>query len=281
MMRVSALHVYPVKSLAGIALQRVALTDRGFRLDRRWMVVTPNDEFVTQREFPQMATVWVEETATGIELAHDSMDEPLDIPFVPKPGAFSLGSNPNPMVTVWSSAVRAQHVSSQADEWLSQCLGLRVKLVYMPDDSHRKCSDKYAKNGEIVSFADGYPFLLTNEASLADLNARVEKNGRAKGNLPMSRFRPNLVVSGADKAWAEDDWKELRVGSHLFRVVKPCARCQVTTTDQASGEVRGPEPLVTLGEFRDSNLGVLFGQNLTCVDVSGTINVGDEVEVLR
>jgi uncharacterized protein len=281
MMRVSALHIYPVKSLAGIALRRVALTDRGFRLDRRWMVVTPNDEFVTQREFPKMATVWVEETSNGIELAHDSMDEPIEIPLARQPAAFALGVDPNPTVTVWSSSVRAQHVSRQADEWLSQCLGEQVKLVYMPDDSHRKCSDKYAPNGEIVSFADGYPFLLTSESSLADLNERVEKNGRSKGNLPMSRFRPNIVVSGADKPWAEDDWKELRIGAHVFRVVKPCARCQMTTTDQASGEVRGPEPLATLGEFRDSNLGVLFGQNLTCVDASGTISVGDEVEVLR
>jgi uncharacterized protein len=241
------------------------------------MVVNERDEFVTQRDFPKMATVWVEELDGGIELASERMDEPL---FVPLENA---NTDVPRNVKVWASTVLGQAVSPEADDWLTQCLGPSLRLVYMPDSTERTCSPTHAKNGEIVSFADGYPFLLTNEASLADLNRRIGDNAiKLRGNtaaLPMSRFRANIVIKGAD-AWAEDDWKELQIGEHVFRNVKPCARCQVTTTDQATGEVIGPEPLATLGAFRNSTDGVLFGVNLTCVDQTGLIRVGDTVKVL-
>jgi uncharacterized protein len=276
--KVAALAVYPVKSLGSIPLTQVALTDRGFRNDRRWMVVNERDEFVTQRDFPKMATIWVEQFSDSLELASDEMDEPLSVPFHLDEPAFELGASPAPLVKVWSATVRARYVSAAADAWLSECLGQSVKLVYMPDESRRECSDKYAKRGEIVSFADGYPFLLTSEASLADLNRRIRERG-GQAPLPMSRFRSNIVVDGGD-AWAEDSWREIKIGEHTFYNVKPCARCQVTTTDQATGEVRGPEPLATLGTFRDSSLGILFGVNLTCASNAGEIKVGDSVDVV-
>jgi uncharacterized protein YcbX len=122
----------------------------------------------------------------------------------------------------------------------------------------------------VVSFADGYPFLIANEASLADLNRR------AGTDLPMNRFRANLVVRGAE-AWAEDHWQEFTVGEVRFRSAKPCGRCQVTTTDQATGEVRGPEPLATLSTFRDSAFGVRFGMNLVAIG-TGTLRIGDRLE---
>jgi uncharacterized protein YcbX len=139
----------------------------------------------------------------------------------------------------------------------------------MPDSSRRACSPEFAGADRVVSFADGFPFLVTNEASLADLNKR------AGTNLPMSRFRSNLVVRGA-QAWAEDNWKEFTIGEVRFKAAKPCGRCQVTTTDQATGEVRGPEPLATLSTFRDSLFGVLFGVNLIAL-TGGMIRAGDRV----
>ena len=152
-------------------------------------------------------------------------------------------------------------------------LGFNARLVYMPDSSERKMNPQYAKPEEVVSFADGYPLLLISEASLADLNERMVKNGGSV--LNMNRFRPNLVVEGCEP-YAEDRFGEIRVGDATFRAVKHCARCQVTTTDQASGEVRGPEPLQTLGTYRDTPNGVIFGMNLIPVTLA-TVRVGDTV----
>jgi uncharacterized protein YcbX len=169
--------------------------------------------------------------------------------------------------------VHAHTVSTEADEWLSDYLGFDARLVYMPDSAERLCSPTYAKNNEIVSFADGFPYLITNEASLDDLSTKIVANGGAA--VPMNRFRSNLVVDGA-AAWAEDDWDEITIGSAVFRAAKPCGRCQVTTTDQATGEVRGPEPLKTLSTFRGSDKGILFGVNLVPVKL-GTVRLGDKV----
>ena len=143
----------------------------------------------------------------------------------------------------------------------------------MPDSTERRVNPDFADNGEIVSFADGYPFLLASVASLDDLNARVTANGGEA--LPMNRFRPNLVISGCD-AYAEDRLGEIVIGDAVFRAVKPCVRCQVTTTDQAEGVVRGPEPLQTLATYRNSPNGVMFGMNLIPVKLA-TVRVGDAV----
>ena len=143
----------------------------------------------------------------------------------------------------------------------------------MPDSSERAVNPDYGKPGDIVSFADGYPLLIAAEASLADLNARIVGHGGAA--VPMNRFRPNVVIKGCDP-FAEDRLGEIRIGEAIFRTAKLCARCQVTTTDQATGEVRGPEPLQTLATYRDSPNGVLFGSNLIPVE-GGSIRVGDTV----
>jgi uncharacterized protein YcbX len=183
---------------------------------------------------------------------------------------------PTRTVQVWSSQVRAHAVTPEADQWLSDYLGADVRLVYMPDSAQRRINPDYAKNEEIVSFADGYPLLIASEASLADLNARIVSNGGQK--LPMNRFRPNLVISGCE-AYAEDGIGEIVIGDAVFRAVKPCVRCQVTTTDQADGVVRGPEPLQTLATYRDSPNGVMFGMNLIPVKLA-TVKVGDSVTLV-
>jgi hypothetical protein len=258
----SELHIYPVKSLGGIALKEARVTERGLQHDRRWMVVDPEGRFFTQREHPKMATVWVDVNAESLSLAAPDLDT-IEVPFDYTP-------SPAMRVQVWNSNLEAHVVSAEADAWLSDLIGTPCRLVHMPDTTRRACDPDFAGHDKVVSFADGYPFLVTNEASLADLNRR------AKTDLPMNRFRSNLVVRGAE-AWAEDNWTEFTIGDVRFRVTKPCGRCQVTTTDQATGEVRGPEPLATLATFRDSAFGVRFGMNLVALG-SGTLRVGDRVE---
>jgi hypothetical protein len=263
---VAALHVYPVKGLKGIALDRARCTDRGIEHDRRWMVVDGNGDFMSQREHPRMATVWTELTAATLELSAPDVGS-VEVPLAPR-------SAPAMKVRVWNSVCDAVPASPDADAWLTGYLGFPCRLVYMPDDSERYSNERHAGAGKRVAFADGYAYLLIAEASLAELNGRLhEKHHPA---LPMNRFRPNIVVSGTE-AFAEDGWKEIRIGETVLRGVKPCGRCQVTTTDQATGEVRGPEPLATLASYRDGGeLGLLFGMNLVSVR-EGTIGVGDSV----
>ena len=264
-----AIHIYPVKALGGISLTQALVTPRGLQYDRRFMVVDAHHQFLTQRDHPKMATVWVEIDAdkNGGEVIFSAPDvESVSFSLLPK-------ELPTRTVKVWSSHVRAHTVSAQADQWLSDYLGVDARLVYMPDSAERRINPAYAKNNEVVSFADGFPLLIVSEASLEDLNARIVKNGGS--GVPMNRFRPNLVVSGCD-AYAEDRLGDVVIGDALFRAVKPCLRCEVTTTDQAAGVVRGPEPLQTLGTYRDSASGVMFGMNLIPVTLA-TVRVGDAV----
>ncbi|MEQ1518490.1 MAG: MOSC N-terminal beta barrel domain-containing protein [Usitatibacteraceae bacterium] len=267
----SAIHIYPVKALGGISLDSSLVTARGLKNDRRFLVVDAQDKFLTQRNYPKMATVWVEISygTRGDEVVFSAPDAG-SVAFPAVPEASQVRN-----VQVWSSTVSAQAVSAEADRWLSDYLGAEVRLVYMPDSSKRQVNPRYARENDVVSFADGYPLLVISEASLSDLNARiVADGGRA---LPMNRFRPNLVIAGCD-AHAEDRLGEIAIGDALFRAVKPCARCQVTTTDQAAGEVRGPEPLRTLAAYRDSADGPLFGMNLIPVR-AGAVRTGDAVRL--
>ena len=276
---VSALNVYPVKGLKGIALTQARCTDRGIEHDRRWMLVDRDGQFLSQREQPQMATVWTEIRDGALSLSAPDAGEVL-VPLHPE-------GRPKARVQVWRSTCDAITVSKEADEMLSSYLGLDCALVFMPDESTRYSNPEFGGQGKRVGFADGYAYLLTNEASLADLNGKLLAKDHSA--VPMNRFRPNIVVAGATP-FAEDDWGELRFAplgsldsrphgndSAVLRTAKPCGRCQVTTTDQTTGEVRGPEPLATLATYRDSEFGVRFGMNLVTVR-EGTIRVGDTVE---
>jgi len=264
---VSALNVYPVKGLKGIALGEARCSDRGIEHDRRWMVVDRDRQFLSQREHPKMATVWTEIEGDALVLSAPERDE-VRVELRPR-------SRGNLRVQVWHSTCDAVSVSRQADEWLSEYLGLDCALVYMPEESKRFSNPLFAGEAKRVGFADAFAYLATTEASLADLNARLlAKNHPA---LPMNRFRPNIVVKGT-APWAEDDWRVLSLGSAMLRAVKACGRCQVTTTDQATGEVHGPEPLATLATFRDSEVGIRFGMNLVTIR-EGMVRVGDAVEL--
>ncbi len=265
---VSALHVYPVKGLKGIDVAAARCTDRGLEHDRRWMVVDAAGEFVSQRSHPRMATVWTEVAGEALVLAAPDMP-PLEVPLAPAPG-------PTAPVRVWKSVCEAQAAPPAADAWLSEYLGFACRLVYMPDATHRASNPQYAGDGKLVSFADGYALLAIGAASLADLNARLAAKGHPK--LPMNRFRPSLVFTGAE-AYAEDGWGTVRIGEAVLRAAKPCGRCQVTTTDQSTGEIVGAEPLATLASYRESDeFGIMFGMNLV-VERTGRLAVGDAVQV--
>ena len=263
----SALHIYPVKGLKGISLESARATDRGLEHDRRWMVVDRDGTFISQRSHPKMATVWTEVDGGNIVLSApdvDSVELPLDID---EKGSISA--------TVWSSTVKAVPGPDAANRWISEYLGGEFRFVYMPDSTKRNSNPRYAGYDKRVGFADGYAYLVISEASLAELNARLLAKGHPA--LPMNRFRPNFVVAGATP-FAEDSWKRVRIGEAVIEAVKPCGRCQVTTTEQATGQVRGPEPLATLASYRDSKeFGVMFGMN--CVTVTeGRVKVGNTLD---
>jgi uncharacterized protein len=172
-------------------------------------------------------------------------------------------------VQVWGDVCAGYRSSAAADEWLSETLGQVVHLVYMPDSVQRAADPRYAPAGQYVSYADGFPFLILGEATLADLNARLESP------LPMDRFRPNLVFSGG-QPYEEDAWADFKVGSLSFRGVKPCGRCAITTIDQDKG-LRGVEPIRTLATYRMRENSIKFGQNAIFLGSGGQIKLGDAV----
>ncbi len=179
-------------------------------------------------------------------------------------------------VAVWRSEIRAAAAGKHADDWLSDFLGRAVRLVYLDDPTRRPVDQDFGASGDRVSFADGYPLLLTSAGSLGELGRWLTEDGHPA--VPMNRFRPNVVVAGA-LPWAEDRWRRISIGSVTFRVVKPCGRCVVTTIDQATAQ-RGRQPLAMLGRRRRVGQQLVFGQNMI-PDTPGSIRVGDRVQVLE
>ncbi|MFB8790720.1 MAG: MOSC domain-containing protein [Potamolinea sp.] len=260
--KLTGIYIYPIKSAAGFSWETAEVTKQGFQYDRRWMLVDETGKFMTQRQFPSMALISVQ--VKGDYLIVNAPDrESLSIPI-------HLDILDRVSVQVWRDVCEAIPLGKEVDLWFTDFLGIACQLVYMPESSFRPVNPNYATNNEQVSFADGYPFLLISEASLQDLNSRLDES------IPMNRFRPNLVVSGCE-AFAEDSWGSIRIGSIPFRVVKPCERCVVTTVDQATG-IRGKEPLSTLTKYRNREGKILFGQNLIQEQL-GMLRVGDLVEV--
>ncbi|HUP13404.1 MAG TPA: MOSC N-terminal beta barrel domain-containing protein [Niastella sp.] len=262
MLTVSELYIYPIKSLGGIALNKASLIDRGFEHDRRWMLVDANNHFISQREVNAMALLKVQLAEQGLLITNiGKPGEELLVPFEPT-------VQETEMVEVWSSRCRAQRVSDEVDAWFSKQLGFTAKLFYMPDTTRRYVDGRYAHNKEITSFTDGYPLLLIGQASLNDLNSRLEEQ------LPMNRFRPNIVFTGGTP-FQEDFMKHFEINGIPFLGVKPCARCVMTTINQQTAE-KAKEPLKTLSTYRLKNKKVLFGQNLLH-QKTGVIAIGDTI----
>lgn len=269
MLQISQLIIYPIKSLGGIPLDRARVTDRGLQHDRRWMLVDPDNGFITQRTVPTMALIHVAVGAGGLQVT--SVLHP-DALFVPFGGGFAVGGGLPEFaeVRVWDDTCRAQFVSPEADAWFTAALKIPCRLVHMPDATSRITDPVYAPEGGITSFADAFPFLLIGQASLDELNSRLEQA------LPMDRFRPNIVFTGGTP-YQEDELREFSIRGIRFRGVKLCARCPIPTIDQATAE-RGKEPLRTLARYRFWNNKVYFGQNLIHQGV-GEIAVGDPILV--
>lgn len=262
--RVSGIYIYPIKSLGGISLDQAQVQERGLENDRRWMLVDEKGGFLTQRLHAQMALLQVTLQADRLEVSHkQNLLEPLFIPFAEKAGTPVT-------VTIWDDTCTALEVSAAISAWFTKALGMPARLVYMPEGSRRQVDTDYAQNGEVVSFADGYPILITGQASLNDLNSKL------KEAVPMDRFRPNLVFTGGD-AFDEDKWVSFKIDTIQFKVAKPCARCVLTTIDQETG-IKSAEPLQTLAGYRAKNNKVLFGQNIL-LQGAGSVSLGDEIEV--
>jgi len=263
---VSELYVYPIKSLGGIKLDSAELTDRGFQYDRRWMLVNEQNEFLTQREFPQMALLQTEITNSGIKVSQKkNMNENILVPF-------NIESNYKITVRVWEDICEAILINDQFSDWFSDQLKIRCKLVYMPDDSIRRVDKQYAFNNETTSFSDGYPILMISEESLADLNSRLINS------LPMNRFRPNMIIKDV-RPYEEDEMDQFDINGINFYGVKLCSRCVITTTNQDTAE-KNKEPLKTLATYRTKDNNVYFGQNVL-YNGNGKINTGDTINIIK
>lgn len=263
---VQDIFIYPVKSLGGIRLEEAEVEERGFRFDRRWMLVDEEGMFVTQRVYPQLALLQVKLGETGLGIFHKK--DPADRIEVP----YDLATGPEVMVTIWDDRVLVKIVHQELDRWFSEFLGFKVSLVVLPESTQRKVDPHYAVNGESVSFADGMPYLIIGQESLNDLNSRLEVP------VPMDRFRPNVVFSGGTP-FLEDSLRKLKIGELDFQIVKPCARCVLTTVNQETGE-KGKEPLKTLSSYRTLNGKVYFGQNMVSLSF-GKIRIGDLIQELE
>lgn len=270
-MELSEINIYPIKSLGGISLNEAVVEEKGLQFDRRWMLVNENGELLTQREIPKMATLRV---SIGIENLKITVNgDALDIPFQPT-------SNKKIKVRVWSSKCDTVLYDETINDWFSDILQANCRLVAMPEETRRLVNPFYAvrKFQDIVSFADGYPVLLIGAGSLADLNSKLENP------LSMNRFRPNLVVKDSD-AFAEDTWKKIKIGETIFHLVKPCARCVMTTIDQETGVLDGKEPLKTLAKYRlvksKGESKINFGQNLIAENFNEKIKIGDKIEIIE
>lgn len=259
----TGLYRYPVKSMGGDAFRTLEVRTRGFRFDRHWMLVDMQGHFLSQRQQPRMSLI----------NARVDDDDRLQL-CAPGMPDLSVGADTDGRmaVVVWGDAVQASPAGTDADAWLSGFLGLRCRLVRFPDEVVRAVDPDFADPTDQVGFADGFPFLLISQASLDDLNGRLDEA------VPMLRFRPNLVVDGCD-AYTEDGWRRIRIGDIEFRVAKPCSRCIIPTIDPATG-LRGQEPLRTLMSYRRRDNKVYFGQNLIH-DGIGRLAVGMPVEVLE
>jgi len=263
-MFLAEISLYPIKSCRGSAVDSAIVGKRGIEGDRSLMLITPAGEFLTQRDHPRMALINPQWRGGVLELS---------APGMPARAITPIAGGPRRRVTIWRDTCEAADQGEAAAEWFSAFLDAPCRLVRLADDFTRAVDQKYApRPTDQAAFSDGFPFLIVSQASLDDLNQRLTTP------LPMNRFRPNLVIAGSGP-FAEDTWKLIRVGDILFDVVKPCARCAITTTDQATA-VRGKEPLHTLAAYRTVNGEVMFGQN-AIHHTEGRIALGDVVEILE
>ncbi len=258
-MKVVSIHIYPIKSLGGISLQSAKVLGRGLEHDRRWVLIDKKGMFQSQRTFPNMAlfSISITQESLHVKALDDSV---LSIPFKPE--------GEKRKVKIWDDVVEGVEVSPQISAWFSKRLGKEVCLVKMTEETNRLIDVRYASNAETVSFADGYPLLLANTASIDDLNKKLDSS------VGIDRFRPNIVIQG-ETPFEEDEWGLLTIGAAQIEVVKKCARCVVVNIDPQTA-VKGIEVLQSLSNYRKTGNKVHFGVN-ALIHKEGIFSVGDPV----
>lgn len=261
----SELHIYPIKSLGGIFLEKAELEEKGLQYDRRWMLIDEKGTFITQRKYSELALLAVNISDGRLIISHKiQTDQSISFDLLEDNGT-------QIPVVIWNDSTIGIEVNVAVSNWFSDFLNFKVKLVKMPLAEKRLVDSRYASNDEVVSFADGYPCLLIGQSSLDGLNEKLQNPIR------MDRFRPNFVFTGGTPH-IEDRFDNFYIGETLFSAVKPCARCVLITIDQQTGE-KGQEPLRTLANYRTIGKKILFGQNLLHQH-SGTICIGDELKIV-
>lgn len=283
--RIASLHIYPIKSCAAIDLAESSVDRAGLAGDRRWMILTEQGQFMTQRQWPAMALIRPAITADALELRAP------DMPLLRIPLDGSQLANATRQVTVWNDTVPARQESSQAAEWISQVLGQSCVLVKIDRQAQRPARVEWVERwraahpdlasafdgDHIFGFADGFPLLLANQASLDELNQRLEAQGQQA--VPMNRFRPNVVIQGDWEAYDEDHTAMVSTPTVSMALVKPCTRCPMPNIDQQTAQ-RHDEPGRTLAAYRKFDIGVVFGANAIVSAADGArLRVGDAVEI--
>lgn len=262
-MQIKNLFVYPIKSLRGVEVASVELEPRGLAMDRRWMLVDEMGVFITQRLLPLLALFQVSIFTNELRVLNRTNQLFVSVPFDPHGQTIP--------VQVWDDQVEAKEVSLSISQWFSNQLNKKVSLVFMPESSMRQVNPTYAPSpNDMVSFADGYPILIANTASLTDLNSRL------KNKVYMSRFRPNIVVD-ASQPFEEDDWKLLKTQHTEMALVKKCARCVMVNINPETAE-KGTEVLAELSQYRKLNHKVYFGVNAIPLRM-GNLSVGDVITI--
>jgi len=257
----SDLLYYPVKSLGAIKAGSIVIDAFGVKNDRRFMLIDKNNEFVTQRKYPQLSLLSASLSSRSLFISGGDLGR-LE---------FALNSLSGVQkVKIWDDFVEAEIIDDKLTAVLSDYVGESVRLAYIPDKSYRQVDRNFFAGDQRVSFADGFPLLLTNNASLLDLNQKLDKP------VGMHRFRSNIVFSG-NIAFQEDVWEQVRIGEVAFKLVKPCGRCNMTTINSLGEHTK--EPLKALSSYRKNEFGVCFGQNMVQMN-QGTITMGDKLSVI-
>ncbi len=259
--RISDLFIYPIKSLGGISIKSANALTEGFEYDRRWMLVDEKGKFLSQRELPLMSLF-----KCSLNEDHIRVDFKQDNILIPS----NTYSDVIKEVQVWKSNLKAQEVDPLISTWFSDLLDFKCKLVAMTEISRRNKEFIKPPFSTNVSFADGFPYLILGSESLNLLNSKL------KIKLPTDKFRANILVETIE-AHQEDKWEDVSAGEAILKIIKPCARCGITTINQDTAE-KGIEPLRTLAEYRKMGNKVLFGANAIAIE-NGTINVGDKIKL--
>jgi len=278
MIKVTDLFIYPIKSCQGIQVEEAEVTPKGFTWDREFMLIDKNGKFLTQRQYPNLATIKVKVSDEMIFLTNKNLE---NFSFQPTLTGKEI------VVEIWRDNTKAIDQGDEVAEWFQTALELKseqkCRLVRQSSKDVRPIDPQYSlTENQPVSFADGYPFLLTAEASLRELNERIKENSVEENEtIPMNRFRPNIVVSTSEP-FMEGKWKLIQIGTVKFALVKPCSRCIVTTTNQITGlRNKGGEPLKTLSTFRQfGKQGIMFGENMISLN-AGVVRMGDEIQIIQ